>query len=301
MRKKILIIYHRIDYDGLCSMAITKSALIKLYEGDVFVEIFGFNYGDNALDIDSILQSNDEIYLVDISLPPADMIKLAQSGKVVWIDHHITQIQESENYGYSGLPGLRANGTAACELCWNFFYPGQEVPLGVLYMSHYDTWRHDMYSWENEILPYQYGLRTEFSLNAVKFYSHLESILRETDKYISTGASILKYLNGAWKGSVKGYAFDVTIAGKYKGICLLTCTFGSSQFDSVKDQYDAYVCVNRKGPDLYNISIYVNERCDFNAGEFMKTRYSGGGHSAAAGGRLSLAQFIHLVHDCKID
>ena len=45
MRKKILIIYHRVDYDGLCSMAVTKSALIKLYGGDAFVEIFGFNYG----------------------------------------------------------------------------------------------------------------------------------------------------------------------------------------------------------------------------------------------------------------
>lgn len=301
MNKKILVIYHRVDYDGLCSMAVTKSALLKLNPDRVYIEIFGYNYGDDCLDIDTIIASQDEIYLVDISFPAADMLKLANSGKATWIDHHITQITESQECGFDKMPGLRVNGTAACELCWNYFYPGVEVPLGILYMSHYDTWRHDIYSWDDIILPYQYGLRAEYSLNAPKFYSQFEYLLQNVDKIISEGTGVLKYLKSAWKGCVKGYAFDVLVAGKYKGICMLTNTFGSSQFDSVKDQYDVYVCVNRKEADLYNFSIYTNENCEFNAGEFMKASYNGGGHKSAAGGKLSLNQFIRLVHDCVID
>jgi len=299
MIKRILIIYHRIDYDGLCSMAITKSSIIKNFP-EAIVELFGFNYNDTIPDIDSFLRDYQEIYLVDISFPPAEMKKLAESGKAIWIDHHVTQITESQEHGFDTMPGKRVNGTAACELCWNYFYPDRDVPLGILYMSHYDTWRHDVYSWDKVILPFQYGLRTEYSLNTQKFYDCFEKILMWPDKVIEEGRTILKYLEGVWKGTVKGYAFDVLVDGKYKGICMLTSTFGSSQFDSVKDLYDCYVCVNRKGPDLYNFSIYVNERCEFNAGEFMKAKYGGGGHKSAAGGKLNLEQFTKLVHDCVI-
>ena len=264
MNKKILLIYHRVDYDGLCSMAVTKRALEQ--QGNVWIEIYGFNYGDKPLNIDELIASQDEIYL-----------------------------------GYSGMPGIRVDGTAACELCWKYFYPDQEVPLGVLYLSHYDTWRHDVYSWDDEILPYQYGLRAEYSLNAIKFYEHFDYILREVPTIILEGQGILKYLKNVWKGCVKGYSFDVLVAGKYRGICMLTNTFGSSQFDSVKDQYDCYICVNRKESDLYNFSIYTNENCEFNAGEFMKAYYGGGGHKSAAGGKLNLSQFVSLVRDCRID
>ena len=47
--------------------------------------------------------------------------------------------------------------------------------------------------------------------------------------------------------------------------------------------------------------MYVNDNCDFNAGEHMKKKYSGGGHEKSSGGVLTIEQFIHLIHDCKID
>lgn len=299
MIRRLLIIYHRIDYDGLCSMAITKTALIQKDPGCV-VELFGFNYNDTIPNIDEFLQLYSEIYLVDISFPPAEMKKLAESGKATWIDHHITQIQESQECGYSEMPGKRVNGTAACELCWNYFYPDQDVPLSVQYMSYYDTWRHDVYSWDKTILPFQYGLRTEYSLNVQKFYDNFEKILRYPEEIFKDGEAVLRYLENSWKGAIKGYSFDVLVGGQYKGICLLTNTFGSSQFESIKNLYDCYVCVNRKSSDLYNFSIYVNDNCDFNAGEFMKAKYGGGGHSKAAGGKLNLEQFIRLVKECII-
>ena len=296
---RALIIYHRVDYDGLCSMAITKSAL-KNYTPNP-VDIFGYNYNDAVPDFDNFLSVYDAIFLVDISFQPEEMIKLRDSGKVVWIDHHITQLQESVDLGYDGMLGLRENGVSACELCWRYFNTGIEVPKPVLYLSHYDTWRHDVFDWEKEILPFQYGLRAKYSLNAHLFSQEFDDILKNYEEIVVSGTGILKYLTGTWKGSVKGYAFDVSVVGKYKGICMLTSTFGSSQFDSVKDQYDVYICVNRKGPDTYNISMYVNDNCDFDAGAFMKEHHSGGGHIRAAGGVLTLDQFVHLIRDCEIN
>lgn len=292
--RRYLIIFHRIDYDGLCSMAITKKAISEKYP-DSIIETLGFNYGDDLPNLDSLIAVYDCIFLVDICLPKEAMKILKSSGKVIWLDHHITQITESESEGYSDIPGLRINGTAACEICWKWFFPNNPIPMAVLYLSHYDTWKHDTFDWDNVILPFQYGLRTIYSLDAAKFYNELDKIFTTADEIIKMGTGILQYLGNSWKGSVKGYAFPVLVDNKYNGICMLTSTFGSSQFESVKNQYDCYVCVNRKGPDYYNISIYVNDRCDFNSGEYMKANYNGGGHAKAAGGSLNLEQFVRLI------
>jgi len=296
---RALIIFHRVDYDGLGSMAVTKEALKKYTNNPI--DIFGYNYNDPIPDFENYLSVYDAIFLVDISFPSEEMIKLKESGKAVWIDHHITQIQESEELGYDDMEGIRIDGVAACELCWKYFNSGIEIPKPILYLSHYDTWRHDVFNWDKEILPFQYGLRAKYSLNAQLFSQEFLDILDNFESIRESGVGILKYLNGTWKGSVKGYAFDVEVAGKYKGVCMLTSTFGSSQFDSVKDQYDVYICVNRKSPEVYNFSMYVNDHCDFDAGALMKSLYSGGGHKGAAGGLLTLDQFVHLIRDCKID
>ena len=213
MKKKFLIIYHRVDYDGLCSMAVTKKYLSATYP-DSIIDLYGSNYGDTMIDINGTLEQYDMIFLVDISFPTAEMTILTNSGKAAWIDHHITQITESESCGFDKMPGIRVDGTAACELCWEFFFPDVEIPLGVKYLSHYDTWRHDTYSWDSENLPYQYGLRAEFSLNAQKFYDKFDHVLRDVEEIKEGGKTVLNYLYNAWKGTVKGYAFDVLIAGK---------------------------------------------------------------------------------------
>ncbi len=297
--QRYLIIFHRVDYDGIASMSITKKAILEKYP-DVIIETLGYNYGDELPLIDNLLVVYTNIFLVDICLPPDTMKKLKASGKAVWLDHHITQINESVSEGYSDIPGARINGTAACEICWKWFYPEEPIPESVLYLSYYDTWRHDVFDWNNIILPFQYGLRATYSLDSNKFFSEFYNILDHPEELISLGSGILQYLNSTWKGSVKGYSFPVLVDGKYNGVCMLTTTFGSSQFESVKNQYDCFVCVNRKSSDYYNISIYVSDECEFNSGEYMKLNYNGGGHAKAAGGSLSLEQFIRLVRDCLV-
>lgn len=111
---KPLILWHRADFDGVCSAAIAKKFVPD-------AELFGIDYGDEfpwdkvsprlgemettpggaarpdperpgiALVQDPGLRWPIEkraVYLLDFSLPPEDMKKLAACCDLVWIDHH---------------------------------------------------------------------------------------------------------------------------------------------------------------------------------------------------------------------
>ena len=48
--RKILVVYHRADYDGVFSGVIAK----KYYESKgIHVDAFGWNYGDDPIDVKS--------------------------------------------------------------------------------------------------------------------------------------------------------------------------------------------------------------------------------------------------------
>ena len=59
---RILIIYHRVDYDGLGSAAITKEALKKYTNNPI--DLFGFNYNDPIPDFDNYLYLIQPFYQI---------------------------------------------------------------------------------------------------------------------------------------------------------------------------------------------------------------------------------------------
>ncbi len=125
------ICLHHNDADGRASGAIVRRALgpeVALHE---------INYGD-AVPWQRI-QASDKVLIVDFSLTRDDMIAIAQGRQLIWIDHHISAIQEMADSA-SNLPGLRSLEAAACVLCWRYFFPGIPVPHAVLLISDRDTW-----------------------------------------------------------------------------------------------------------------------------------------------------------------
>jgi oligoribonuclease NrnB/cAMP/cGMP phosphodiesterase (DHH superfamily) len=300
--KKALVIFHRVDFDGLLSAAITLDALKR---NDIEAEYLGWNYGDELPDFERICNDYTDLVMVDISFPADIMLRLGGTDRnITWIDHHITAIENSYQEGYSGLPGIRRNGTAACELCWEYFYPTCPVPRVIEYLGYYDVWNKTRYSWDNQVLPFQYGLKTRYGVNPKTFFPVFEDLLYEVidlDEIIHEGDIILKYLERTWKSACKTYSFEIRVAGKYKGICILTTEFTSNIFNSVAEEYDVVVCCNRKGPDTYNLGMYKDQnKCpEFNCGEYMKN-YGGGGHKGSSGGTLSFEEFKKLITDCEI-
>ena len=110
----------------------------------------------------------------------------------------------------------------------------------------------------------------------------------------------MKYLKNIWKSWVITHSFEITVAGKYKAICLLSPQGGSSQFDSVKDDYDIKVVINKqKNNELFNVSLYKESDDilpDFNCGEYVKSIDPlGGGHRSASGMKITLDKFIDIL------
>ena len=93
------------------------------------------------------------------------MKHLYDTCDVVWIDHHITAINDSEKYGYNKMEGIRQIGTAAVELTWNYFFSNVTKPDIIQYLGAYDVWQKTRFSWDSIIVPVQLGLKIKYGLN----------------------------------------------------------------------------------------------------------------------------------------
>lgn len=295
-KRKIVCVYHRVDFDGVFS-----ALLVNHYRGEHEIVNIGWNYGDSMPD----LGEYDELYLVDISFPSEVMINLPKD-KVVWIDHHRTALNSAKEFGYSDIPGLRREGTAGCELTYEYFTGSQDdMPSVIRLLGRYDVWdKSGYYDWDSEILPFQYGLRQEFGLKLEEILPHFFYLLNDEScipDLIDLGYNILKYQQGKWESQVKNHAFPVTVAGKYKGIAMLTPEGGSMMFRSVMDEYDIYIPFNRrlndKGEQIYTLSMYAEAgRIDLALGDYVKSfGLGGGGHPCACGTEITEEQFINLI------
>jgi hypothetical protein len=295
---KALVIYHRVDYDGLFSGMTARYFLEN--NTDYSVEMLGYNYGDPVPD----LTPYSHIFMVDISLPPEEMNKIYD--KAVWIDHHQTAIESSVEFGYSGMKGNRVNGIAACELTWNYFYPTLATPKIIEYLGAYDVWNKTRFPWDTEVVPLQSALRAIYGISMDCLYPTYTTMGFDLDYLFDLGMNIKKYEDYNFKGAVKNYAFPVLVAGKYKGVAMMTHSFGSRIFTSVLDDYDLYITFNRKynnGKPTFNLSMYSEpgRLPDFHIGQYLKSfGLGGGGHQGAGGTVISEEQFYKLLEKGEI-
>lgn len=183
-----LAVFHKSDLDGVCS-----GAIVKHFVPDV--ELYGFDYGEDfPWDIVEFLRDPESevpvdgcpdlaagvcprrtVYLVDVSLPPEDMKRLAEVSNLVWVDHHKTALKAW--FGADTRPKAVVVGDiryAACELVWMYFQDGADVneylnddthtlpavPEAVRLLGRYDVWAKDDPEWESKIRPFQMGARS---------------------------------------------------------------------------------------------------------------------------------------------
>jgi oligoribonuclease NrnB/cAMP/cGMP phosphodiesterase (DHH superfamily) len=287
-----LIIEHRVDFDGIIGGLIVEK---YLDENGKKYKTLGWNYGDDIPDVSGY----DRIILTDICLPSEFMLE--NKDRIIWIDHHETQIDAASKEGFSDLPGIRLNGRAACELTWEYFFK-TDVPKFIQLIGAYDIWDHKSFSWDNEVLPLQYGLKTSYGMAN----SYIKPVFDELinglyANVIYEGKIILGYLGKTWKSWCKNYAFEVKVADKFLGICMLTPQFGSSiyQDPEFSDKYEVFVCANKGSDGKYHASLYTDRDLgDFSLGAYVKSICQtgvGGGHKKAAGVVLTEEQFIDLI------
>lgn len=295
-------IYHNADLDGFSSAAIVK----RKYPHAIFI---GYDYGKPTTEIDAI-PDGEEIVMVDVSLPMADMWKLAERSKfqMTWIDHHVSAIndynamvKDQRDIAYPDfveqgfLRGIRVVGKAACELAWEYFYPDSKRPWGISMLGNYDVWRNeDKDLWNDIIMPFQMGMKQV--CNSAETFPMVIFGKREddgpsweaqefTERTLDNGKIILSYQKQMNITACKN-VFEATIKGfPYRAICLNNTMASSTVFDSVYDEtkHDLMCSFYWTGK-FWRTSFYTTKK-DVNCSLIAKAN-GGGGHAQAAGCQL---------------
>ena len=289
--KKIIVIHHSADFDGLFCREIARRFL-----GDS-AEYIGWDYGQPKV----VFQPEAErIYILDLS-PECLGGDSYDSSKLVWIDHHKSAIEKFP----ATIPGYRIDGVAACRLAWQWFDHGLhdlnagdmgllpdknefiqrlvEEPEAVRLAGEYDIW--DKRDPEAEV--FQLGLRSvpSYSLN----WSYLLNYAFQAyvDQLIENGWLLQTYVNQQDAELVKALGFLVTFEG-LKFLALNSSKKGSLQFaarDIPATGHDALLKFNWTG-STWDFSLYhAKHRTDLDLSA-IAVKYGGGGHRGACGFRM---------------
>lgn len=261
--------YHKSDLDGWCSAAIVS---YKFPE----VALIGIDYGEDFPW--PLLKADEEVFMVDFSLQPYNfMLELAGKCNLTWIDHHISAILDYEFYHLPGSSVVLDPKRAACELCWDYLFLDEPMPLAVQLLGRYDVWDHE----EEQVLPFQYGMRMRAS-DPSKSMSFWDQVFTEfPNSILHDGATILVYTQRENEKYVEATSFELDFEGLRFIVSNAQLT-GAKLFD-VKwnpDQYDAMLVFGwRKGQ--WNVSMYSDkEGIDVSR---IAVKYGGGGHAGACG------------------
>ncbi len=280
--------YHSADLDGHCSGAIIKMAFPEC-------DMIGINYGDEFPWDD--IGPDELIFMVDFSIQPFEgMLRLNQScGTLIWIDHHISAIKESEVYG-NKFYGLQRDGIGACALTWEYtweylkslghFYTEDfqnissesDLPTFIKLLAEYDVWNHS----DPRTLSFQYGMRQQPNTwpDNQDFWNSLFDV-EEVQRITEIGGTILKYQLAENEKYCSACAFETELDG-LKCIAINKMLTNSQLFNSVWDsqKYDAMLTFGwRKGK--WTVSLY-SDRDDIDVSSVAK-KHGGGGHKGAAG------------------
>ncbi len=294
----MICFYHSADLDGHCS-----GAVIKWKYPDC--EMRGWNYGDEFpwTDVEGC-----DVIMVDICLQPffEHMPRLNEITKsLVWIDHHKSEIDEYSSWLKDGtmaktIDGLRDIKKAACELCWEYFYPigeyaykypdvdgsgnhafqNGEIPTAIKLLGRYDVW--DLEA-DDRIMPFQWGMRLEKDTlpENIEFWERfLWGNDFEVREVVGKGKLILKFRDSENSKYCSGFSFETKFEG-LKFICLNRGMTNSQMFDSVFDEtkHDAMLTFSwKKGK--WTVSMYTTKDLDLSK---IAKKYGGGGHQKACG------------------
>lgn len=287
------VFYHSADLDGHCSGAICREFLEK---AGAQPKMRGINYGD-PFPIDEI-GADDRVYVVDFCLQPeAQMLELkGKCGELIWIDHHKSSIEALKDFD---CLGIRRVGDAACELCWEYFDSDLQVPYAVTLLGRYDVWDNaDKEKWDNEIYPFQMGMRLYPTDPATEVLIWRDAVFGggKFDDILASGHAIVSYQTESNKKLMKN-SFEIDFEGMR---WIVVNGVGNSQifesrYDSTK-HHGMLVFENVRG-QFWTIILY-SDRPDVDVSVIAK-KHGGGGHKGASGFQCTELPFPIIRRDDK--
>ena len=276
----VAVIFHNADADGFASCAIAMKYFEKCHHINPY--FIGMNYSDKLNYEKLSIVGRDAILMCDFSLPVEEMLKLKEhyGDKFIWIDHHVTAIQDSIDNHYSDIKGIRMNEKAACELTWDFLFPYQKLPRSVSYMAKHDIWDHT----DIKTVYYAFGLKNfdVYPINNLGFWNKTLSDMN-TDKIIEVGKIIYEYEARQAKTICRGAGVGLINFEGYRAVIVNRSNINSMFFDDVDDtKFDVMMIFSYKPMKKNWVFSIFTKKEDIDVSELAK-KYGGGGHRAAAG------------------
>lgn len=271
-----------VDMDGHASAAIVKSK----YPDAI---VYYMNYGKP---LRCQLAPNSLIFVTDFCFEPVgEMLNLATNHTLVWIDHHATAIKAMEEAGCNP-PGIRRDGTAACELTWEYIYPDKPVPRAIRLLADYDVWKLK----ENpDAEPFQCGTNL-YDLrpfdNNMWIWQNILADGPIVDLIMTQGREAFQFITKKNRLMSEDMAFRATIAGK-QCLCANIGGVNSKFFENCDiTDIDALMTFGYSGTSgKWRFSIYCPEGKDTDVGQ-IAYKMGGGGHRSAAGWNSQTLPFV---------
>ena len=284
---KNYIIHHN-DLDGWIG-----AIILKITYPDA--ELCECNYDNIEKNVDVYkLEKNSNVYMVDFSYKPNEMIYLKNNFNFYWIDHHVSAINDSIKFGYNDCKGIRIIGKSGAELAW-VFCSEKPIPEFIKLVGDFDTFRNSQdKEFEDKVLPFFLGYESEqelFNPNTQKIFSSLqdfygvksEKIIKD---FIKNGQIIVRWRKSHDKIINNSNAFIRIIDG-IRFVCLNTADSGSFNFTLCKfwnpETMDAMMLYNYNGKKwCYGVYTDAKDKPDIDVSIIAK-KYGGGGHRCAGG------------------
>lgn len=273
-----VVCIHHNDADGRASAAIVRRALgedIILHE---------MNYGD-PYPVETAIDA-EIVVVVDFSLPQEEMKRFADTGTLIWIDHHISAIKEMDEISQN-WPGLRDTREAACVLTWHYFFPGDSTPKGITLIGDRDAWH-----WvEEDTGPFDEGLYQENTdpRNDSLWVPLLNDDPMIIQKLVERGRVLRKARLNNIQRQVDNYAYPVKFEG-HRALAINARGNGDIGEYVQELGYDLAYCYvdNLQNGRLMTFVGLYSSKIDVSE---IARKFGGGGHRGASG--LSFERGCH--------
>lgn len=265
----ILCLHHN-DADGRASAAIVRRAL------GADVHFYEIDFGD-PVPWDRIERA-DQGVMVDFSLPPAEMQRMAETTELIWIDHHISALESMAGIA-DDWPGARDIGEAGCVLTWKYFFPDEPVPRAIVLIGDRDVWR-----WaEQDTGAFDEGLHQRDTRpdHDRLWQPLLDDDRRLLQELIDEGGILRRARLLDIRRTVRKYGFEVTFEG-VRTLAINTRSSGEMGEIIRQQGYQiayCYVDTWQNGVLVTAVTLYSDE-VDVSR---LARKFGGGGHRGAAG------------------
>lgn len=290
--KEIVCCYHNADLDGICSAEIVRYYFLNYAKNSSTVKFIGLNHGDN---IPYETLKNKIIICCDF-MPENFKTIIKDSYHTIWIDHHISAINDMKDFNADNFENITNIDYAACLGVWKYFISEKDIPEAVQLLSKFDA--HTFTKAEEEdCINFQYGMKAlgeDSELDGDIWRDLFNNAYSKNAKVIHNildqGEIVNRFMTEHYDIAVGNRTARTTILkipelNKTFKVLFLNMPYGfSDAFKSFynKKEHDILMSGYLNSNNKWAYSFYCPADKNIDVSMIAKT-FGGGGHKGAAG------------------